>query len=1044
MVEALKERFPEAPTTEIGYLLAAHAAAEAAGSRDIEVTTTGNETSLDFSYTSFNPELGSAVFSTDLSALTDSEQLLVRALRGALVAGVARVGLESWDGSSGVRWKLTADGVKEETLSKAPWKDGSSGCRFIARLKTGLKRNLFGGGGKSGNPETREAFVARARHSGRPVKYDGNRINKPVELGEGLLSVLFQPEEKGQLRPPQVGIKADMEKERTSSSDYWGRFVFGGEESESIIVCRGLVFAVELPLADDLGFSGVIVADHLNLDSEVEELVEDTRLDDLLNDVENDLLAVSGELVDVIDELEEEDVEVVLETLDLVVETHRSSGENDEALELLKRLVEVENIPDEVRAAHLTQMARTFEREEQDETSFEYYSRALDYWGRIDAEEQDLELVATALLGAARLMSYHDSEPETAMQYTQNALELRRSVGEEDDLEKGEAAELLARLYLKHRKYPQPEFLEVEDLLKEALHSFERNYGQTHNKVAGILTELGKFCQARGALEDAESHFLRALAIKEKLFGSRDESVGELFDRLGNLFEAGGEIVKAGQYYTRALEVREHLLGSEDPEIGNRLNDLVVLYRVYGLFDKAEPLFLRLLHLDDEAEGDTESVEPADLCSLALFYQVQSKYDKCEELYSKALQLVQEKHGEEANPEAAWIHGLFGQFYDEQYLFKKAEGHLLKALQMTEELLGDEHPDIIVNLDALTRHYRLQQRYAEAMPWAERALAVAEQFYGTQHPYLATALNSFGELLTHSGQAEGAGPIYLAAYEIHSNSKSMVNAAKKIPDPEKARLSVVRASAERLHQKADKLAREYVSFAEAESLYLRALFMREQNLGADHPDNARTLGLLASLYRNHRRYEGAETLYRRALKLRKRILGEGHPDCCISLNDLTQVLMLQKEFEQAKPLLEEWLGIVERTLGKNHAERAEILVRAGQVCEALGSAKKAMVLLQQAVNIRHSVFGTEHPTFAVTLAELLRLEDKPEQAAELYDFVVVSLERNLGADDPLLIPIFENYTKVLKAIGDEEKATIFETRAMVMRVEQGLDFGSME
>ena len=80
----------------------------------------------------------------------------------------------------------------------------------------------------------------------------------------------------------------------------------------------------------------------------------------------------------------------------------------------------------------------------------------------------------------------------------------------------------------------------------------------------------------------------------------------------------------------------------------------------------------------------------------------------------------------------------------------------------------------------------------------------------------------------------------------------------------------------------------------------------------------------------------------------------------------------------------------------------------------------------------------------VTLAELLRLEDKPEQAAELYDFVVVSLERNLGADDPLLIPIFENYTKVLKAIGDEEKATIFETRAMVMRVEQGLDFGSME
>jgi tetratricopeptide (TPR) repeat protein len=154
--------------------------------------------------------------------------------------------------------------------------------------------------------------------------------------------------------------------------------------------------------------------------------------------------------------------------------------------------------------------------------------------------------------------------------------------------------------------------------------------------------------------------------------------------------------------------------------------------------------------------------------------------------------------------------------------------------------------------------------------------------------------------------------------------------------------------------------------------------------------------------------------------------------------------MLQKEYERAKPLLEEWLAIVERTLGKQHAERAEILVRAGQVCEALGSQKKAEALLQQAVNIRHSVFGTEHPTFAVTLAELLRVEEKPDQAAELYDFVVVSLEKNLAEDDPLFIPIFENYSKVLSAIGDTEKSVIFETRAMVMRVEHGLDFGSSE
>lgn len=1044
MCAALTSRFPETPTSLGGFLLAAHCGALASSSKQIEITTSSNEFVVDFSYFAVNKELGHATFAGDISSLKESERMLVRAFRAGLVSGAPRVDFEVWDGNIGTRFKITPEAVKEESLSRAPWKDGRSGCRFTVRLKTGLKRSLFGGG-KSGSPEVREAYLSRVRHAGCPIKYDGAKINKPVDLGQGLFAVEFQPDSSSGLRLPQFECQAERSEQRESSSLYYGKFVYrGDEEAKSRILCRGLEFEVELPLADDLGFHGWIVADHLTMDQELANLVEDTLLDDLLNDVENDLLRFAAGMVDFIDDLSEEQVDLVLHTLDLVVETYRSSGEDDEALELLTKLVEVENISDEIRASHLTNMARTFEREQKDELSFDYYSRALDYWGRIETEDQDLALVATALLGAARLMSYHDSEPETAMAYAQNALELRRSVGEEDDLEKGEAGELLARFYLKHRHYPQPEFLQVEELLKEALHSFERNFGQNHDKVANILTELGKFCRSRGVLEDAESHFLRALAIKEKLFGSKDESVGELFDHLGALFEAGGEIIKAGQYYSRALEVREHLLEPSDPEIGQRLNDLVVLYRVYGFFDKAEPLFLRLLNLDEDAKVESSDADPADLCSLALFYQVQLKYSRSEELYLKAMELVQRRHGGEANSEAAWIQGLLGRFYDEQYLFKKADGPLLKALQITEELLGEEHPDIVVNLDALSRHYRLQQCYTEAMPWAERALSVAEKFYGTQHPYLATALNSFGELLSKSGQAESAGPIYLAAYEIHQNSQAVLTHVKKVPDPEKSRLSTVRASAEKLHQKAAKLAREYSAFSEAESLYLRALFLREQNLGADHPDNARTLGLLADLYRNHRRYEGAETLYRRALELRKRNLGEGHPDCCISLNELTQVLMLQQEFEKAKPLLEEWLSIVERTLGKNHAERAEILVRAGQVCEALGSEKKAISFLQEAVTIRHSVFGTEHPTFAVTLAELLRLENKPEQASELYDFVVVSLEKNLGTDDPLLIPVFENYTKVLKAIGDDEKATVFETRAMVMRVEHGLDFGTLE
>src|SRR5690606_17346805 len=124
---------------------------------------------------------------------------------------------------------------------------------------------------------------------------------------------------------------------------------------------------------------------------------------------------------------------------------------------------------------------------------------------------------------------------------------------------------------------------------------------------------------------------------------------------------------------------------------------------------------------------------------------------------------------------------------------------------------------------------------------AERGLSIAEQFYGTQHPYVATALNSFADLLSLSGEEEAARPVYLAAFEIHETSSNILLTSKAIPQVSDSRMAKVRQETEELHLSAVEPSREYGRFAEAESAYLRALFQREQVLGPDHSDNARTL-----------------------------------------------------------------------------------------------------------------------------------------------------------------------------------------------------------
>ncbi|MEP6519916.1 tetratricopeptide repeat protein [Microcoleus vaginatus] len=67
-------------------------------------------------------------------------------------------------------------------------------------------------------------------------------------------------------------------------------------------------------------------------------------------------------------------------------------------------------------------------------------------------------------------------------------------------------------------------------------------------------------------------------------------------------------------------------------------------------------------------------------------------------------------------------------------------------------------------------------------------------------------------------------------------------------------------------------------YAEAEPFYVRSLSIREQQLGADHPDTASSLNNLALLYRAMGRYPEAEPFYLRALEIWFNRLGENHPN----------------------------------------------------------------------------------------------------------------------------------------------------------------------
>ncbi len=173
---------------------------------------------------------------------------------------------------------------------------------------------------------------------------------------------------------------------------------------------------------------------------------------------------------------------------------------------------------------------------------------------------------------------------------------------------------------------------------------------------------------------------------------------------------------------------------------------------------------------------------------------------------------------------ALWPPAAYGQsselvdaYYRAGALF--AEGHYQEALPFAQEALrlsereyGPDHPATATMLTTLAKIYHAQDKYAEAEPLFERALAIRE--VSGSYPGLARTLNNMAQLYFKQGR-----------------------------------------------------------YAEAEPLIKRSLAIREKALGSENNYVAGGLNNLAAAYEHQGKYAAAEPLYRRSLAMYEKILG---------------------------------------------------------------------------------------------------------------------------------------------------------------------------
>ena len=307
-----------------------------------------------------------------------------------------------------------------------------------------------------------------------------------------------------------------------------------------------------------------------------------------------------------------------------------------------------------------------------------------------------------------------------------------------------------------------------------------------------------------------------------------------------------------------------------------------------------------------------------------------------------------------------------------------------RALAIRERALGPNNPDVATSLNNIASLYRNLGRYSDAEPLFIRSLAIRQKVLGPNHVDVAATLNNLAEL--YRLQARDT-----AAERLFKRSLAIFEQTLGADHPNVGTILSNLAALDQVHGR----------YAEAESLYKRSLAIREKVLGPDHPDVAPTLNNLALLYKQQARYSDAETLYKRAIAIQEKAFGANYPDVAQALNNLASLYRDQGRDADAEPLYTRLLETWEKALGPENIVVARSLNELALVYHDEGRYADAELLYKRSLAIREEVLGPDHPDVATSLNGLgavYQAQGRYADADSLFNRSLAISERALGPD----------------------------------------------
>jgi tetratricopeptide (TPR) repeat protein len=424
---------------------------------------------------------------------------------------------------------------------------------------------------------------------------------------------------------------------------------------------------------------------------------------------------------------------------------------------------------------------------------------------------------------------------------------------------------------------------------------------------------------------EAEQSYIAALNALERTEGAQEVDIADLLVKMGRATLQTSEFHRAEAYLCRALKIREIGLGREDISVAECLDYLAEVYDLQSQYFEAEHYYLGALGIKERVLNPDNS-------------EVSRSLKKLVAVSKRRGVLPEERLSGELLTEA----GLIDPSRLDEGL-RTAQEHAMpigRAL-ISLNYLTDEDLHAVLQAQLLLRE-GIVPAYL-----AVRALRLASQ----QRITLEAALREIGLEPDDAGSK--------AVFDLLRAAQELLDAEKELPpnDPVLAGLCV----------KIGDVYTDHGQVQQAESLYRRALQIRQMQAEPDKREECEIMGRIGDLQFRQQKYVEAQQIYTRLLDMWEAVVGPDDINFINCLESLAAVQYVNGDYKESGRLYQLAVTGKEKLLGAEHPGVASAIQGRANCYFAIQRYPDAETLYRRAMSMYEKVYGFYNEQVATLL-----------------------------------------------------------------------------